>query len=233
MRESLQAIHSLSNSESIKAARNSEYVDDIVRILYEYFHNTDHDIIYNKSLFEILFIKELDKLPALIDIEVYEDDNITRYKAFPISPSCLFVNEEVKSNEVYINGDIIHKVKDIKYIKEIGITVFMISEEVFKNIFKPRKMDIDGKVEGVIINGNYIVAIGNLRGDQLVESINAIVNGNEMIPEKDVILATFKDFLGSKYVPDCLKVTKVNRGEKYKVGDIIKLNGEIVKKAID
>ena len=178
------------------------------------------------DLFEDL--QKLNKPPELqVEAEIHDNENIRKITGYIVSNNIVFLpGNNVK--EVYIKyQNIIHIPTKILFNEENVITLLQFKENSFKNVFSFSTTDTK-EAEGVEVTEDKITKYGKISGNELKRMFECIILDKPIIPEIEYVPCNFKDFVGHMFIKDAVKVSKVNHGEKYKVGNIILPDGKII-----
>lgn len=168
-----------------------------------------------------------------IDVQIYWKDEILAAKAFVYDKSTAFITILVDSKDIYIKYmEKIYLPPKIISSEDLDITVLRFDTDIFKSThhFDSHISD-NAKKEGKMeFSDDKIVSYNNYDGLEFKRLIGCLIEGKPLVPEIETEKCTFKDFLGSIYIRDALKVTKVNVDGRYKVGDIITPDGKVKRK---
>lgn len=176
----------------------------------------------------VKLIESLDKAPELqIDVEIYDDD-ITKTIGYIVADNVVFV--PVKSaKEVYVKyQNLIYSPVKIISNDEYTITLLQFKDHIFKNTFSFDTTNMT-EGEGVEIVEDKITKYGKIPGKDLKRIFECIISEKPIVPEVEVVACNFKDFVGRVFIKGAVKISKINHGDAYKVGDILSPDGRVIK----
>lgn len=169
-----------------------------------------------------------------IDVQAHVDDQIVVIKAFAYDKSHIFITILTESKDIYVKYyDKIYAPTKVQKCDDLEITLLSFDTEIFKSVHHFDDHAVEGTTEKqgkMEMFEDKIVMYNGLNGVEFQRLIGCLIAGKPLLPEIESEKCVFKDFLGTTYVRDAVKVTKVNIEGKYKLGDIVLPDGTIRRK---